>query len=307
MAGLKWLPAISCVSVLCLASLTGCDQPNASQKILGISKGRQKGYVEFYCVIPNFPVSEYFSKDVQYDILITHLGEPGYYKKTKVGYLTIVCGKNRRSGHHKVALFPGLHSFSIDIGDAHKTFNVEVKQDMVTPVNIVFSEYSREYTSSADIIEFFLSYSVDSPLTLEEYEAFEVLFQQLKHDNWQIRQYALNVLGDYGDKRALGPILRIFSGKDSKEDRLWEKGRIAVAKIFKRKGQFRKEEFAQALVSDLSSKSNYVRKCATQVLAKLSGARAIEPLHNLASNDPNPEVRKAAERALKEISKQRKK
>lgn len=108
-----------------------------------LPSGTAKGYVEFYCTIG--PMTPYPGSPKIYCI------DENSRKKIEEGYISIDGGSVFFSAKQglRIARTPGTYRFSVVLGTADEIVSVQVKEGMVTPVKISFSDVKTSSTSGS--------------------------------------------------------------------------------------------------------------------------------------------------------------
>ena len=115
----------------------------------------------------------------------------------------------------------------------------------------------------------------------------------LKHPVPEVAQFAAEILGKIGDKRAVEPLIAILEG--TPEPGLAEAATEALGKL--------KDMRAVSVLSHMLERGALVvRIRAADALGELCGDEAVSALESAAKTDPNRTVRDAAEKALARIS-----
>jgi len=115
----------------------------------------------------------------------------------------------------------------------------------------------------------------------------------LKHPVPEVAQFAAEILGKIGDKRAVAPLIAILEG--TPEPGLAEAATEALGKL--------KDMSAVPILSRMLERGALVvRIRAADALGELCGDEAVSALESAAETDSNRTVRDAAEKALARIS-----
>jgi len=151
--------------------------------------------------------------------------------------------------------------------------------------------------------------------------AVKPLIKSLETKKWRARWYAVEILGEIGDKAAVDPLIKLLQdenngvrsnsiialvliGKASVKplikalkDGNWQVRWNAAEAL----GELGDKTAARALIKTLNDENFLVKKTAAASLGNIGDENAVEPLKNLL-NDEDIEVSTAALRALNKIS-----
>jgi HEAT repeat protein len=126
-------------------------------------------------------------------------------------------------------------------------------------------------------------------------DEFEKLIQQLKYPDWETRCSAVTTLGKLGDKRAVGPLIRVYFDQSSLLSNYFYPSitQLLSVALDRCMLDWPYSEEARKLVPDfiaaLQHKNLHVRLNAASVLGRVGDKRAMEPLIQCL-NDDNSDV-----------------
>ena len=150
--------------------------------------------------------------------------------------------------------------------------------------------------------------------------AVKPLLKLLEDDEWKLRWYASEILGEIGDKEAVQGLI-VAMGDDNSGVRsksmlsLVEIGKAAIDPLIKalsdENWQIRRhaaealgvistKKAVKPLIETLNDKNSWVQKTATESLGNIGDKRAVDPLKNMLKAD-NLEVRDAVSEALEKL------
>jgi len=119
--------------------------------------------------------------------------------------------------------------------------------------------------------------------------AVETLVSALNNDNWRVRWHSAEILGEIGDKRGVKPLIDALNDHNNA---VRSNASIALGEI----GQ----PAVETIIKALNSHNWQLRWQLVEILGEI-GDTSSEKAIERALKDENPEVRRAAETALKKI------
>jgi bilin biosynthesis protein len=133
--------------------------------------------------------------------------------------------------------------------------------------------------------------SAESSLVKMGEPAVETLIKSLNDDSWRVRWHSAEILGEIEDPRAVKPLIESLNDPNSA---VRSNSSIALCEI----GQ----PAVETLINALNSHKWQLRWQLVEILGEIGDPRSEKPIEK-ALQDENPEVRMAAETALKQIQK----
>jgi HEAT repeat protein len=134
--------------------------------------------------------------------------------------------------------------------------------------------------------------AVQALLRIDDDRAVELLFDVLHSDSLSARRAAANILGQKGDRRAVGPLLTAYERSGS-DDVQWA--------IVRALGRLRDPRALDLLVAATSAAKNSgwrLREAAAEALGDLGEVSAGDALSSVMASDSDSDVKAAAARAL---------
>lgn len=130
---------------------------------------------------------------------------------------------------------------------------------------------------------------------LKDTRAWQQLVQALSDTAPAVRKAAALALGLMQETRALDKLIELLGHDDHVDVR-----GVAARAL----GQLGKRKAVQPLIEGLNDPHPYVRRLCAGSLGLIGSSKALKPLKHVASNDPDPVVRKTAQAAFNKIKNQ---
>lgn len=150
--------------------------------------------------------------------------------------------------------------------------------------------------------------------------ALKTLIKSLKDENWKVRWYSAEILGEIGDEKAV-PDLIVTMGDEMSGVRsksmlaLVEIGEpsvdLLISSLTNENWQIRRQaaealgvistkKAVEALIVTLNDENSWVQKTVAESLGNIGDKRAVDPLKTMLKND-NLEVQEAVSEALRKL------
>ncbi len=137
--------------------------------------------------------------------------------------------------------------------------------------------------------------AAEAILELKAKRVSKQLIQALSDPHEAVRGKAAHALGAIKERHALDKLIELLNDPHP------HARRCAADAL----GQLGSKKAVKPLIEGLKDSDAYVRRCCAHALGQIESGKAVKPLEELAENDPDDEVRKAAQDAIRRIEHER--